>query len=115
MLERLFGAVLGVAFAALMVLFFAFFDGFAVVLLWGWFVTPVFRAAPALGIWQAAGLSLLAGFVTAQYNPQPEGPDGESLSETFTRTWPTFKWQIETFLLVVFGGWVISWMVPHAL
>jgi len=39
-------------------------QGFVLSRLWEWFVTPVFENVPALGIWQAAGISAVIGFLT---------------------------------------------------
>jgi hypothetical protein len=43
----------------------ALVDGFVVAHLWRWFVVPTF-ALPPLAMWQAAGLGLLAGWLSYQ-------------------------------------------------
>jgi hypothetical protein len=115
MLGKLAGLFFGLVFAASLIVGFSFLDGLAVYLLYGWFVIPVFHAMPSLGIWQAAGISLMIGYLTMQHIPEEPHPDEESLSEIFERSWPIMKWHIEVFLMVIFGGWVLSWLVPHAL
>lgn len=51
-------------------------NGWALHLLWAWFVTPIFEAAPSLSIGQAIGISMIASFLTYQYIPEPQESKG---------------------------------------
>lgn len=44
--------------------------GYALMVVWGWFAVPL--GAPALALWQAMGVSLLAAFLTYE-NPKSDG------------------------------------------
>ena len=59
-------AVLGgtVAFVTLMVLS-SIFNGYALSVLWGWFVVPIF-GAPRLSIVPAIGIAMVVGYLTHQ-------------------------------------------------
>jgi hypothetical protein len=58
-------AVVGLAFAGLVLVtaVTAVLNGFALTVLWGWFIIPLF-AAPALTTAQAIGLGLVVNFIT---------------------------------------------------
>jgi hypothetical protein len=62
--------VLAVAFA----LALSLWAGFAVSILWGWFVVPLFGLRP-LSIAAATGLCLIGGLLTAKY-ARPKEDDG---------------------------------------
>ncbi|MGD1852764.1 MAG: hypothetical protein ACFB2W_00795 [Leptolyngbyaceae cyanobacterium] len=51
-------------------------NGWALHLLWSWFVVPVFEALPALTIGQSIGISMVVGFLTYQYHPEPKETKG---------------------------------------
>ncbi len=56
------GGVVGVAF---LMVFSAIFNGYALSVLWGWFVVPTF-GAPALDVVPAIGIALVVGYMTHQ-------------------------------------------------
>lgn len=61
-------AVLGgiIGFGLLMVVS-SIFGGYALSVLWGWFVVPTF-GAPTLGIVPAIGIAIVVGYLTHQMN-----------------------------------------------
>lgn len=78
---------------------FLLWSGWAVTILWGWFVAPTF-GLPALTITQAAGICLLLGVMRARM----AAPKDET------------TWGLKLFAMV-FGppiavgvGWVIKWL-----
>lgn len=64
----IFGAVAGTAvFLAVAYLLY----GWALHLLWLWFVVPIF-GLPVISIGQAIGISMIVSFLTEQYIPKPK-------------------------------------------
>jgi peptidoglycan biosynthesis protein MviN/MurJ (putative lipid II flippase) len=55
-------------------------NGFALSVLWGWFVVPIF-GLPALTIAQAIGFSMVVSFLTYQYDDSKKKEDDRSLTE----------------------------------
>lgn len=49
----------------------AVFSGYALSIMWGWFVVPAFKI-PALNIPQAIGIQLIIGYLTKQAEPETE-------------------------------------------
>lgn len=73
-------------------------------LLWWWFVVPVFKTLP-LGLAQAAGLSLIVGFLTYQREYEKEN---ETTMEIFaSATGRAFL--VPLFAVVM--GYVIRWFL----
>lgn len=60
----------------------AILRGWVLVMLWGWFVIPVFEDAPRLTIPAAIGLSYIVFFVTAQYIENPSDRDLSLVAKT---------------------------------
>lgn len=46
-------------------------NGYALSILWGWFVVPVF-SAPPLGVAAAIGIAIVASYLTYHYRHEPE-------------------------------------------
>ena len=53
----------------------AFIDGYALIVLWGWFIAPTFNAPP-IGIAQAVGLTIVVGFFTSNFHRRDEEEKG---------------------------------------
>lgn len=68
---------------------------------WTWFVMPVFKGAPYIGVAAAVGISLLVGVLTHQQNSEDAKRGfGPSLLLGFVST------------TIYFGiGWVITWFL----
>jgi hypothetical protein len=80
-----------------------FLYGWAVSLMWAWFVVPVF-ALPELSIWQAAGLSMLVKLTTFEITGKEATTDSEYwarfvASLVFPMLMVASSWVIKTFLL----------------
>ena len=58
--ERFIGAVVLMAFSSI-------FNGYALSVLWGWFMVPTF-GLPELSVAPAIGIALVVGYLTKQYN-----------------------------------------------
>ncbi|MDP3994695.1 MAG: hypothetical protein Q8P91_02605 [bacterium] len=69
-------------------------QGFALKILWAWFVVPTFQL-PGLSIPAALGLSMVASYLTHQYNKDERSVDGQIV-------YPAFEC-----LLVLVIGWII--------
>ena len=55
-------------------------NGWALNLLWTWFVVPTYPALPTLALGQAIGLSMVASFLTYQYiDTEPKKSEGKFL------------------------------------
>jgi hypothetical protein len=76
-------------------------NGFALTVLWGWFIVPVF-GLPVLAIVPAIGLALVAGFLTHQV---VKTPTGESLSDTLVKCLTISLSKPILFLLI---GWIVT-------
>lgn len=76
--------------------------GWALSLLWGWFIVPLFDA-PQLTIVQAIGLSMVISF--NHFDQTQKKEKTESFLEDFSRT--VFVGSLHT-LFVVLLGWIIS-------
>ncbi|KKU90838.1 MAG: hypothetical protein UY23_C0006G0047 [Candidatus Jorgensenbacteria bacterium GW2011_GWA1_48_11] len=50
----------------------ALLNGFALMLLWNWFVVPAF-GVPAISMTSAISLAIIASLLTNQYIPKPNG------------------------------------------
>jgi len=79
----------------------AAYSGFALSILWGWFIVPVF-SLPKLSILTAIGLSMVASFLTQPYkysedNRDPDEKLKESSLSAFIK--PT---------AALFIGWVVT-------
>jgi hypothetical protein len=114
MMDRLLGFVFQMVETVLVILALMLVDGFVVWMLWGWFITPAFPAVPDIGIWEAAGISLLVGFLTIQHNPSLDKPKEETREAAFERAWPHVKWQVEVIMITLIAGYLVHWMVPLA-
>lgn len=78
-----FGVMLGLVVLTVLL------HGWVLSTLWGWFVVPIF-ALPALGLWQAVGLSLFVSYfrgikVDDEEEPEPKRKDDESNSDFLRR------------------------------
>lgn len=83
----------------------AIWNGYALTILWGWFVVPTF-GAPMLALAPAIGLAMVASYLTHQYTPKVarEGSTWEQIGHALSHT--AMKPAIA--LLV---GWVVKqWM-----
>ncbi len=95
------------AFAARLVMapFVVASTGFALSILWRWFVVPL--GAPAIGMWHAAGLSAFVGFVTMKardYDDVPTPNVREAVLGTVKRA--VFAW------LFVLLSWPVWGLMP---
>lgn len=71
-------------------------NGWALHLLWAWFVVPVFDALPALTTGQAIGISMIVSFLTYQYVPEPKESKSSAVGAGLTLI-------IRPLLAVLFG------------
>lgn len=74
-----FGGIVGIG---LLMVFSSIFNGYALSVLWGWFIVPTF-GAPALGIVPAIGVAMVVNYLTYQtHNCKKEKKSfGEQLAE----------------------------------
>jgi hypothetical protein len=54
-------------------------DGFALMLLWNWFMTTTFSGLPALSLVQAIGIGIVIGFLTHQHIPRDKEQQNEMM------------------------------------
>lgn len=78
--------------------------GYALTILWAWFVVPVF-GLPTLAIAPAIGVSLVVGFLTHQYRPSDVEEDSDERmikAATYATLAPLFAlafgWCIKVFM-----------------
>ena len=86
--------------------FGALFNGYALSIMWGWFITPVFDL-PTLTVSSAIGISMIVGYLTKTISITPKKDkktDGESFLEASIHTVlkPTFA---------LCFGWVVTLFV----
>ena len=55
----------------------AAWEGWAVSILWGWFVVPL--GVPSLSVWSAAGLALVAALLTHQWKRPSDDDDADAM------------------------------------
>ncbi len=70
-----FGGIVGIG---LLLVLSSIFNGYALSVLWGWFIVPTF-GAPALGIVPAIGIAMVVSYLTHQKNEskkEDEDDDG---------------------------------------
>ena len=75
-------------------------NGWALSVLWTWFVSPVFSVAP-LSIPQAIGFSIVVGVLTHQSKPKEEGKETSELIAEI------LAYSVFSPPLIVFIGWVV--------
>ncbi len=75
--------ILAVAVAALVVCM-VIFEGYALSILWGWFVVPTF-GAPELSIPVAIGIAIPIGMMTKNITPTQDGKAGEQFAQAILR------------------------------
>ena len=94
-----FPILLGMAVAGVI------WSGYALTILWAWFIVPTFSLAP-LTLPAAIGFAIVAAYLTHQYMPKTK-QDGSKLDETLRALAHTaFK---PAFALV--AGWIVKqWM-----
>ncbi len=77
------------------------FSGWALSVLWGWCITPVFESAPSLSIWPAVGVTTVVNFITypSELNQLIKDPDkGFAYS---------FAWAFIRPVISVAMGWIL--------
>ena len=74
--------------------------GWALSVLWGWFVVPVF-GLPVLTLLQAYGLALVIGLTTHQFSPWPKDLSYTELASH------TLSVAIVPGLLFLLAGWIV--------
>jgi hypothetical protein len=96
--RAVFGSIVGVG---LLIVLSAIFNGYALSVLWGWFVVPTF-GGPALGIVPAIGIAMVVGYLTHQSHDCKKEDD--ELRMRFTK-------QVVGALLkpafALFFGWIV--------
>jgi hypothetical protein len=75
-------------------------NGYALAVLWGWFIVPVFHG-PALRIPFAIGLSLIVGYMTHQTRKSEDDPD----------TGYMFLLGVIKPAVALLFGWIVTWFV----
>ena len=77
------------------------FNGYALSVLWGWFVVPTF-GLPELTIAPAIGLAMVVSYLTHQHrtDEKSEKNFGEQMATTFS-------WAISKPLFALLFGWVV--------
>ena len=83
----------------------AIWNGYALTVLWGWFVVPTF-GAPMLALAPAIGLAMVASYLTHQYMPKVarEG-------DTWDQIWHAVGHTAMKPALALAIGWVVKqWM-----
>lgn len=76
------GAIIGCAVYFILLPFTALLNGYALSMLWQWFVVSTFELRP-LGILPAIGISMVVSFLTKQYDsaaPDPSKSHGERMA-----------------------------------
>jgi len=92
------GRIVGVAF---LMVASSIFNGYALSVLWGWFVVPTF-GAPALGIVPAIGIAMVVSYMTNQMHDCKK--EERSLGEEIGRG--TFVAIVKP-SLALFFGWIV--------
>ena len=91
-----------VATTILVVVFSIIYNGFALSVLWGWFIVPSL-GAPALTVPYAIGVAMVVAFLTEKIdlNKKDETPWGEKLARSalFAVIRPSFT---------LFIGWIVT-------
>ena len=67
------GAIIGCAIYFILLPFTALLNGYALSMLWQWFIVSTFEARP-LGILPAIGMAMVVSFLTKQYNSAAHDP-----------------------------------------
>lgn len=67
---------------------------------WSWFIMPVFKDVPAIGIATACGISLLVACLTHQTSSSKPLSFGQALGYGFIYN-----------TIVFFIGWIITWFL----
>jgi hypothetical protein len=85
--------------------------GWALMLLWGWFVRPTFEQLPRITLVQAAGLMLICELLTDRLaRTMKEGP-GEEISKSRAIQFLVFLlMEVLGPLLMVATGWVLRFL-----
>lgn len=80
-------------------------QGYVLSTLWGWFVLPVFTAAPAITAWQMAGIRIVAVGLTQSMatRKRDKGPEKTGWEPFLIEVFVMLAWP----LLFLGTGWVI--------
>lgn len=97
------GCVFAVLYMQILMLVSAVAHGYALVVLWSWFIIPLFHLPP-LTIPQALGVGLVAGLLTKEFDDGGDKDESESLGEVLIKA--TLKALIRPAFALLFG-WVI--------
>ena len=96
------GAIIGCAAYFILLPFTALLNGYALSMLWQWFVVSTFEARP-IGILPAIGIAMVAGFLTKQYNSSDPDP---SKSHS-TRMAELIAYTVLNPLFALVFGWIV--------
>lgn len=100
-------ALLGLFWSIVFIFLGVLLDAWVVMLLWGWFIVPVFNL-PALGYLQAMGVSLVIGYLTFQSPADEKKKDGPNLKDQ-TIHWLTYDVYVRLFCLFI--GWIVHFFL----
>ena len=96
-------AALGIAVSFILALVLgSIFNGYALSVLWGWFVVPVFHL-PVLTVVPAIGIAMVVGYLTHQTEPDVEEKD-RSAGEKVGRLCMLVFFRP---LFALFFGWIV--------
>lgn len=95
------GMLLGCALYLLLLPFLALLNGYALSVLWGWFIVPTFEARP-LGVLPAIGVAMVVGYLTSHTENDTE--DKRPWGERWTQTFFTVAMRP---LFALFFGWIL--------
>lgn len=70
-METILGLLVAAPFIFILLGLSILYNGWALQLLWSWFMVPIF-GLPALSIAQAIAVAMIIGFVTYQYHESPK-------------------------------------------
>ena len=91
----------GIIGVGILMVFSSIFNGYALSVLWGWFIVPTF-GAPSLDVVPAIGISMVVSYLTYQIHSSEEEeiPFGAKITRGVTVA-------IMKPLLALFFGWIV--------
>lgn len=88
----------------------AIFHGYALSVLWGWFVVPTF-GAPDLAVVPAIGIGLMVGFLSRQLPRRKTQEEKEEEEQEENKVWKDFAYNMAMTILwpstILLAGWIV--------
>jgi hypothetical protein len=78
-------------------------NGWALSVLWNWFIPPVFESAPTLSVWPAVGVTIVLSMLTNHVELYQAAKDPSK-----TGFWPMAIYTFTTPLWALLAGWLLK-------